>query len=209
MLRNLFSVEGLKGMLYIIPAILAAITCHEFAHGFVSYKLGDPTPKRDGRLSLNPLAHLDIVGTLCLLLFGMGWAKPVQINPGSYKSRKVGTVLVSLAGPLVNYLLAFLGLLLYVAVSMAGYRGDWFYYLAVINIGLGTFNLIPVPPLDGSHVLEELVLGVRGFYGRVGRFAMPILVLCLYTGILREPLNLVNDAVLGAMVRAALAIFGV
>ena len=67
MLRNLFSVEGLKGMLYIIPAILAAITCHEFAHGFVSYKLGDPTPKRDGRLSLNPLAHLDIVGTLCLL----------------------------------------------------------------------------------------------------------------------------------------------
>ena len=124
MLRNLFSVEGLKGMLYIIPAILAAITCHEFAHGFVSYKLGDPTPKRDGRLSLNPLAHLDIVGTLCLLLFGMGWAKPVQINPGSYKSRKVGTVLVSLAGPLVNYLLAFLGLLLYVAVSMAGYRGD-------------------------------------------------------------------------------------
>ncbi len=209
MLRNLFSVEGLKGMLYIIPAILAAITCHEFAHGFVSYKLGDPTPKRDGRLSLNPLAHLDIVGTLCLLLFGMGWAKPVQINPGSYKSQKVGTVLVSLAGPLVNYLLAFLGLLLYVAVSMAGYRGDWFYYLAVINIGLGTFNLIPVPPLDGSHVLEELVPGVRGFYGRVGRFAMPILVLCLYTGILREPLNLVNDAVLGAMVRAALAIFGV
>ncbi len=209
MLRNLFSVEGLKGMLYIIPAILAAITCHEFAHGFVSYKLGDPTPKRDGRLSLNPLAHLDIVGTLCLLLFGMGWAKPVQINPGSYKNRKVGTVLVSLAGPLVNYLLAFLGLLLYVAVSMAGYRGDWFYYLAVINIGLGTFNLIPVPPLDGSHVLEELVPGVRGFYGRVGRFAMPILVLCLYTGILREPLNLVNDAVLGAMVRAALAIFGV
>ena len=155
------------------------------------------------------MAHLDIVGTLCLLLFGMGWAKPVQINPGSYKSRKVGTVLVSLAGPLVNYLLAFLGLLLYVAVSMAGYRGDWFYYLAVINIGLGTFNLIPVPPLDGSHVLEELVPGVRGFYGRVGRFAMPILVLCLYTGILREPLNLVNDAVLGAMVRAALAIFGV
>ena len=209
MLRNLFSVEGLKGMLYIIPAILAAITCHEFAHGFVSYKLGDSTPKRDGRLSLNPLAHLDIVGTLCLLLVGMGWAKPVQINPGSYKSRKVGTVLVSLAGPLVNYLLAFLGLLLYVAVSMAGYRGDWFYYLAVINIGLGTFNLIPVPPLDGSHVLEELVPGVRGFYGRVGRFAMPILVLCLYTGILREPLNLVNDAVLGAMVRAALAIFGV
>lgn len=208
MLRNLFSVESLKGMLYMIPAILVAITCHEFAHGFVSYRLGDPTPKRDGRLSLNPLAHLDIVGTLCLLLFGMGWAKPVQINPGSYKSRKVGTVLVSLAGPLMNYLLAFLGLLLYVAVNMAGYGGIWFFYLAAINIGLGTFNLIPVPPLDGSHVLEELVPGVRGIYGRVGRFAMPILVLCLYTGILKKPLDFVNDAVLGAMARAALAIFG-
>ena len=81
MLRHLFSVEYLKDMLYMVPAILLAITCHEFAHGFVSYKLGDPTPKRQGRLSLNPFAHLDLMGTLCLLLFGMGWAKPVQINP--------------------------------------------------------------------------------------------------------------------------------
>ncbi len=208
MLRHLFSADYLKSMLYLVPAILLAITCHEFAHGFVSYKLGDPTPKRDGRLSLNPFAHLDLVGTVCLLVFGMGWARPVQVNPTSYKNRKTGTVLVSLAGPLVNYLLAFLGMLLYVAVNMAGYDGIWFSYLALINIGLGTFNLIPVPPLDGSHVLEELVPGVQRLYCRIGRYAMPILVLCLYTGVLRKPLDYVNTAVFEGMARAAIVIFG-
>ena len=208
MLRHLFSVEYLKDMLYMVPAILLAITCHEFAHGFVSYKLGDPTPKRQGRLSLNPFAHLDLMGTLCLLLFGMGWAKPVQINPASYKNRRVGTVLVSLAEPLMNYVLAFLGMLLFVAASMAGHEGIWFSYLAAINIGLGTFNLIPIPPLDGSHVLEELVPGIRGLYGRIGRLAMPLLFLCLYTGILREPLDYANTAVLEWMAQAAMRVCG-
>jgi len=140
--------------------------------------------------------------------FGMGWAKPVQINPASYKNRKAGTVLVSLAGPLMNYVMAFVGMLLFAWARTAGYEGIWFFYLAIINVGLGTFNLIPIPPLDGSHVLEELVPGIRGIYGRIGRLAMPLLFLCLYTGILRKPLDYANAAVIDGMAEAVYRMFG-
>lgn len=204
---RIISIDYIKGMLYSVPAILLAITLHEFAHGYVSYRLGDPTPKREGRLTLNPLAHLDVVGTLCLLLFGMGWAKPVRINPGSYKNSRIGTMLVSLAGPLMNYLLAFLSLLVFGLSGLYGHGfGEWFSYLALINIGLGTFNLIPFPPLDGSHVLEELVPAARQLFERLGRFAMPLLFLCLYTGVLRRPLEYANEAVLNGMWRLVVKI---
>ena len=92
--------------LYIVPAALIAIMLHEIAHGLVSYWLGDPTPKRQGRLSLNPLKHLDPVGTICLILFHVGWAKPVVVNPDYYKKRKLGMALVALAGPLTNFIVA-------------------------------------------------------------------------------------------------------
>ena len=101
-MRFLLSMGYLRELLYTIPAILIAITVHEFAHGYVSYRLGDPTPEREGRLTLNPFAHLDFWGTLCLLLFRMGWAKPVRINTAYYRNRKKGIILVSLAGPAWN-----------------------------------------------------------------------------------------------------------
>ena len=111
-------------------------------------------------------------------------------------------MLVSLAGPLLNYLLAFLSLLVFGLSGLYGHGfGEWFSYLALINIGLGTFNLIPFPPLDGSHVLEELVPAARQLFERLGRFAMPLLFLCLYTGVLRRPLEYVNEAVLNGMWR--------
>ncbi|WP_346892816.1 site-2 protease family protein [Clostridium sp. UBA871] len=97
---------NIKELIYLIPAILIAVSLHEFAHGYVSYKLGDPTPKVTGRLSLNPLAHLDPVGTLCLLFFRFGWAKPVQVNPYYYKDKRKGMALVGLAGPMMNFLIA-------------------------------------------------------------------------------------------------------
>jgi Zn-dependent protease len=200
MLGYMFTLEYFKSMIYIAPAILLAITAHEFAHGYVSYKLGDPTPKRDGRLSLNPLAHLDFWGTVCLILFRMGWAKPVRINPSYYRDRKKGTILVSLAGPAMNYLLAFLAMMVYgIFYKFENDQGVWFYYLAVINVGLGTFNLIPIPPLDGSNVILELFPGLEAIYYRIRRYAMPILFLLLMTGILRIPLNRVNTAVLNGM----------
>jgi Zn-dependent protease len=200
MLGYFLTLEYLKNMIYIAPAILLAITAHEFAHGYVSYKLGDPTPKRDGRLSLNPLAHLDLWGTICLILFRMGWAKPVRINPSYYRDRKKGTILVSLAGPAMNYLLAFLAMVTCgIFYKFENNCSIWFYYLAVINVGLGTFNLIPLPPLDGSNVIRELFPGLEPIYDRIRRYAMPILFLLLVTGILRIPLNRVNTAVLDGM----------
>lgn len=202
MLRNLFDLESLKSMLYMIPAILISISAHEFAHGYVSYKFGDPTAKREGRLTLNPLAHMDLWGTICMLVFRMGWAKPVPINPYYYKNRRKGIIAVSLAGPCMNYLLAFLSMLLYGICYVLGVNMNisiWFYYLALINVGLGTFNLIPFPPLDGSNVLAELVPKVNEFYFKLRRYSMLILMICLATGLLEKPLSMLNGAVLNGM----------
>lgn len=150
-----------------IPGVLIAITFHEFAHGLVAYKLGDNTAKMEGRLSLNPFAHLDPIGTLMLVFVGIGWGKPVHVNPSNY-TRKIsmekGEAIVSAAGPIMNILLAFVfGIIYYVILKFAGVAFlnstvGWVIMLMiqstiVINIGLGVFNLIPLPPLDGSKIL--------------------------------------------------------
>ena len=130
----------------------------------------------------------------------MGWAKPVRINTAYYKDRKKGTILVSLAGPVMNYLLAFASMLVYGLFYKWGSRwGIWFYYLAVINVGLGTFNLIPLPPLDGSNILLELFPKAGRFYSRIRKYALPLLVICLLTGILSVPLSRINSAILDGM----------
>lgn len=187
-------------LLYTITAALVAISAHEAAHGFVSYKLGDPTPKLDGRLSLNPFVHLDLWGTLCMLVFHMGWAKPVRINPTYYKNQKKGIILVSLAGPVTNYLLALVSLIFYFFLySRFDWIAFWFYYLAVLNIGLGTFNLIPLPPLDGSNVLQELFPWTSQFYRKIRPYSWLILSLCLVTGLLNTPLSYANSRILDTM----------
>lgn len=159
--------DNLVRYLYIIPAALIAVVLHELGHAFVSYKLGDPTPKSEGRLTLNPLKHLDIVGIICLIFFGFGWAKPVSIDSSYYKNKKLGITLVGLAGPLVNFMLAllsfiFIGVTYIVATKLGSNAflsilGTFFMYLAIINIGLGVFNLIPIPPLDGSKVIGGIL----------------------------------------------------
>lgn len=150
--------------LYIIPAALIAIMCHELTHGLFSYLLGDPTPKEQGRLSLNPIKHLDPIGTLCLILFGFGWAKPVMVDPRYYKNPKWGMALVALGGPLANFIIALLsGLVLTLIQLHAPYTQtieiifNFFLYLMLINIGLGVFNLIPIPPLDGSKIIGAVL----------------------------------------------------
>lgn len=145
--------------LYIIPCALVAIVLHELAHGLVSHFLGDPTPKMTGRLTLNPLKHLDLFGTIALVLFGFGWAKPVLIDPTYYKNKKWGTALVSLAGPLTNFILviisAFFMVLFYQlsdsVFTIIGF--NFFNTLAMINTGFFLFNLLPIPPLDGSKII--------------------------------------------------------
>ncbi len=145
-----------------VPTTLLALTVHELAHGYVSTKLGDPTPRYEGRLTLNPLAHLDLIGTLLMIITGFGWAKPVRINPRYYKNQTRGMALVALAGPLANFLLAFLGvfvgeLAMLIAIKL-GAEGAVYtiytimYYFAFRNLCFMVFNLIPMPPLDGFKI---------------------------------------------------------
>lgn len=186
-----------------IVVVLLAISVHELSHGFAAYKMGDPTAKYDGRLSLNPLHHIDPIGALCIFLFGFGWAKPVMVNPNYFKNLKRGTVVTALAGPLSNFIMAFLGMLLMVHV-LPLFPNMYFYtfllYFISINVGLGVFNLIPIPPLDGSKIFLSL-LPRKIYYEimRYERYGFLILVLALYLGVLDPILNFFNGIILNIL----------
>ncbi len=206
--------ERLLAMLFIAPVMLPAIICHECAHGWVSWKLGDPTAKNAGRLTLNPIKHIDPIGAVCMLIFHVGWAKPVPVNSYYYKDTKKGIVLVSLAGPVVNFILALLSMLLAGMIIKFGTAESLFlwilyqlcYYSAVINIGLGIFNLIPIPPLDGSNVLGALSEKVRTFYQKYGRQCHIVMLICVVTGIISFPLEKLNQSILNILWKAVLMI---
>lgn len=203
-------------VVYVARAIvlLLCLPVHEFAHGFIAYKLGDPTAKQAGRLTLNPLKHLDAFGTIFLLLTGFGFAKPVPINSYYFKKPKRDIALVSFAGPLSNLLMAFLSVILYKITSyfyiiqaVAGAQNQVLYFLyilfkiaAQINVGLAVFNLLPIPPLDGSKILNT-VLPERAYYWvlRYERYFMPVLFILLFVGVLSKPLYWLMDLVLGGM----------
>ena len=201
--------SSVRELIITVVTVLIAISMHELAHGYVSYKLGDPTPKEDGRLSLNPLAHLDLMGTLCLIFFKFGWAKPVKVNPYYYKKHKLGMVLVAIAGPILNFILAFFSIaIIGVIIKLTdGYLGKVYYniymvfqYLALINIGLGVFNLIPVPPLDGSKVLSAIVPEDKYFsYMKFEKYGYIVLMVLLFTGVLDIPLDYVREAITNGM----------
>lgn len=193
-------------LIYTAPAVLLAISLHEFAHGYVSYRLGDMTPKMDGRLTLNPFRHLDLYGTLCLLVFHVGWAKPIRVNVRSYKDPKKGMIMVAAAGPIMNFISAFLFLFLYGSFLRYGtdtlltnYLTYFCYYAAVLNVGLGVFNLIPIPPLDGSNILVELVPSVEMFYRKIQKYRFLILAGLLWTGVLSGPIRILDQAILNGM----------
>lgn len=177
-------------------AALIAITIHEVSHGYMAYLMGDTTAKQDGRLSLNPLKHLDWIGALCLVFFHIGWAKPVPVNPYMFKERKKGIIFVSLAGPVSNFLLAIISMIimcfLYPASSVtAVILYNFFFSLSAVNIGLGIFNLIPIPPLDGSKVLAQfLPLKARVGYLQFERYGGLLLFLLIYFGNLSKYLNI-------------------
>lgn len=166
-LVSLLSNEGaLLTLLLSIPGVLIAITFHEYAHAFAADRLGDDTPRRQGRLSLNPFSHLDPIGSLMLIFAGFGWGKPVEINPRNFNrtmSMEKAQALVSFAGPLMNFILTIVFTIIYCAMYKFAYGfihtqiGNIIYIMvqlaAQINLGLGIFNLIPLPPLDGSKIL--------------------------------------------------------
>ena len=153
----MFFGDSITSMLATLLAVLVAITFHETAHGYVAYSLGDTTAKDQGRLTLNPLAHLDPIGALLMFIAGFGWAKPVPVNPFYFKGdRTRGMMLVSIAGPLTNLALSFLAYFVYVAGSgfySIPFLSIFLRSMVTLNIYLAIFNLIPIPPLDGSKIL--------------------------------------------------------
>lgn len=162
-----FLIDFLLELILIFPIVLIALTFHECAHGFIAYKLGDPTAKYMGRLTLNPLKHIDPIGAICMLLVHFGWAKPVPIDITNFKNSKRDMALSALAGPCANITLGFVGCFLYVLVlnllpnqfeneltfNLARILITFLYYFGWLNISLALFNLLPIPPLDGSKIL--------------------------------------------------------
>lgn len=161
---------NLVATLLTLPGVIIALSFHEFAHAFVADRLGDPTPRNQGRLTLDPLKHIDPVGIFLLIFAHMGWGKPVQINPNNFSkvSKEKGEALVALAGPVMNFILAFILMIIFYAmivfipgtgvlnslkaINVMNVVITMIYYAIVVNIGLGVFNLIPIPPLDGSKI---------------------------------------------------------
>ncbi|MFP3508910.1 site-2 protease family protein [Peribacillus sp. SIMBA_075] len=159
-----FLAYRLEDLPYVIVSLLIAFTVHEFSHAYVAYKFGDPTAKNEGRVTLNPISHLDPIGTLLILIAGFGWARPVPVNRFHFKNPKLAGVLVSFAGPFSNLLVAILGYLIFYGLLAAGVGPDlpffiqpFFEMLINLNILLFVFNLIPLPPLDGYRIVQDLV----------------------------------------------------
>lgn len=200
-------------VLYTLPAILIGLTVHEWAHAYAAYRIGDPTARNLGRMTLNPLAHIDLFGFLCLLLVGFGWAKPVPVNPRNFKNYKRDEIIVSLAGIVSNLIVAFLAtFLFYIGLYCFGLMENGafvsiFYSLVIINLSLAVFNLLPFYPLDGSHVFECL-LGHRfprafQFLHQYGQY---ILIVLLITGLVSGVLGTVVGWIFQGYSTVALAV---
>lgn len=172
-----------------LPGILIAITFHEMAHGYAADSMGDPTPRLSGRLSVNPLKHLDIVGFISMIIFRFGWAKPVPINPNNFKDRKKGMIIVSLSGVLTNLLIAFVtsgvlcGLVFFFNANET--LVTIIQYIIIYNITFAVFNIIPIPPLDGSHVLLEcLPYKAQQKYAQFSRYGAILLIALMIVGVI-------------------------
>lgn len=160
--------RSIEGIIISLPGVIVAMTFHEFAHAWAATKLGDETPRQQGRLSLNPMSHIDPVGLICLMLLGFGWGKPVQINPrnfdGKYSLSKAEAI-VAAAGPIMNFILAFVFLIIYAIFGMTvttittttNVISSILISIISVNLGLGVFNLIPIYPLDGAKVLNNFL----------------------------------------------------
>lgn len=160
-----FDAEFVRGLILRLPVVLFALTIHEFMHGFAAYRCGDDTAYRAGRLTLNPLAHLDVLGTICLIFGPIGWAKPVPVNPYNYGHPRRDDIIVSGAGIAANFTLGVVCALVlrFFGTQLAGIAevGETLFSLvwvgSLVNFALAIFNLLPIPPLDGSHILENLL----------------------------------------------------
>lgn len=215
--------EGLLRLLLTIPGIFIALTFHEFAHAYTAYKLGDETPKLQGRMNLNPISHIDPIGFIFLITAGFGWGKPVQIDSrnfnGKYSISKAEAI-VSAAGPIINFILAFIFFIIYYAMfyvanlgetlstQVSGILASVILYTVSINIGLGVFNLIPLPPLDGSKILMHFLpaKGKQWFYNNTQIFYIVFLLIWI-TGLASNILSPIFQLVFNGMQWVVVNIF--
>lgn len=187
-----------------LPGLIMALALHEYAHARVAVAMGDFTPKMMGRLTLNPMAHIDPIGLVVLLIARFGWAKPVVINPHNFHDRKKGEILVALAGPAMNFLLAFLalGVMIFLTHTMRiemsyGLRAV-LWLIVVYNINFGIFNLIPLPPLDGSRILMAVLpYEMQYRFAALERYSMIIFIIFIATPILGYILVPIAQLLLG------------
>ncbi len=193
--------------------VLVVLPVHEMAHGYVAYRLGDPTAKNMGRLTPNPLAHLDPIGTLMIFLLGFGYAKAVPVNPYNFRNPKTGMALTALAGPVSNLLMAVLAVGLYRLLSFfitSAYVNSILYWMLIlvfasVNVGLAVFNLLPIPPLDGYRILS-VILPDRWIYliGRYENYLIILVMFLIFTGVLSAPISFVANFIF----RGILMLFG-
>ena len=182
-------------MIYRIPALLFAISIHEYAHAQCADSMGDPTARYMGRLTFNPMAHLDPIGAILLVVAGFGWAKGVPINVNNFRNRREGILKVSFAGPAANLFLCFLAALMMAFLGRMGMLSDGLYkflfWMQLYNVWFAFFNLIPVPPLDGSRILSELLPAKQSwqFNEIVDRYGFYILIALVFTGITSMIIN--------------------
>lgn len=205
-LRNGFTIQTFINLLVRVFIIFSVLPFHEYAHALLATKQGDPTAKLSGRLTLNPLAHIDPIGALMIIVAGFGYAKPVPVNVRNFKDPKKGMAITALAGPVSNLLLAFISIVFMNIVALMS-NGTvvqvtllFLYYNAVININLAVFNLLPIPPLDGSRLLA-VILPDKYYYKVMQneRMLMIIILVLIFTGILTRPLIFLSGTVYKAL----------
>lgn len=200
-------------LLYTLPAIIIGLTVHEWAHAFTADKLGDPTAKNLGRMTLNPFAHIDLFGFLCLLVVGFGWAKPVPVNPRNFKNYRRDDIIVSLAGIAMNLVVAFFAtILFYFGVYRWNLGSNEAFYtiflsIVTINLSLAVFNLLPIYPLDGSHVFESLFMRyIPRFFMFLRQYGQYILIALLVSGLVSTVLGTVVSWLFEGFSSVAIAI---
>lgn len=199
-------------MIFRIPALLLALTVHEYAHAVTADSMGDPTPKYMGRLTMNPLKHLDPVGTVMLLFAGFGWAKPVAINPTYFRDGRKSMMAVSFAGPGSNFLLAFIAIILTAFFGMLGYGKSGIYtflfWVQLYNIWFALFNLVPIPPLDGSKILMSILPGRYAYeYMKIEQYSFIFLIVLVFSGLIGMVLRPLAQIILSSMNFVVYSIF--
>lgn len=205
--------QVLIGLMASVFVVFCTMPIHEYAHALIATKLGDPTPERTGRLTLNPLAHIDIMGALMILLVGFGYAKPVRVSARNFKNPKVGMAITALAGPLANVIMAFFFILLRNCAAVLliktgalvwSVSASFFSFAATINISLAVFNFLPIPPLDGSKILSLIIPSKYYFkYLQYERYIIIAVFALIVFNVLDVPLNIASGFIYDLLAKIA------